>query len=178
MAKRNNSYLAALVAVLAICVSIFTGTMKVSKTYDAKINEQAKVNYRQTYSQEQWDGLKDVRERWDENFKDEASSEGSIFKLITTIDIEKSGLEVDTSKVARAKTKVVNQNGVNVGLSSTCITNSDKSFVIEGSSISVLVKGLTMLEARKDISFSKAEIFNRGGLPMLKMYDFCVLMRV
>ncbi|WP_045394945.1 hypothetical protein [Vibrio rotiferianus] len=178
MTKRNHSYLAFLLSVLAICASIFTGTVQVSKAYDLKINEQAKVNYRQTFSQEKWDGLKAVRDNWNSNFKDETSSEGSLFKLVTTIDIDKSGLEVDTSKVARAKTKIVNQNGVNVGLSSTCITNAEKSFVIEGHSISVLVKGLTMLEARKDISFSKAEIFNRGGLPTLKMYDFCVLMRV
>ncbi|MGR2997581.1 hypothetical protein ABMY12_20800 [Vibrio vulnificus] len=177
MAKRNNNW-AMLIAILVICISIVNGTLDVSKAYDAKINDQAKVNYRQTYSQEQWDGLKEVRENWDTNFKSEASSEGSIFKLITTLDIDKSGLEVDTSKIARAKTQIVNQNGVSIGLSSTCITNSDKSFVIEGRSISALVKGLTILETRKDISFSKAEIFNIGGFPILKMYDFCVLMRV
>ncbi|WP_045391742.1 hypothetical protein [Vibrio rotiferianus] len=178
MAKKNYSYLAWLLFVAVFCSVVFVGTINVSNVFDEKVNEQAKVNYRLTFSEEQWNGLGGVRDNWPLHFKSESESEGSLYKLITTIEIESSGLDVDTSKTPKANTETVIHNGINIGLSKTCITNDGDSFSIEGSSISSLVKSLTILESRKDISFSKAEILNRSGLPVLKMYNFCVLMRV
>lgn len=178
MPKTNYSFILMLICTIVICFKIVSGAITVSKALDIKINEQAKVNYRLTYSEEQWVGLDEVRDGWQTLFKKEDDSEGSLFNLINTLDIEKSGLDVDTSRLAKANTKIVNHNGVDIGLSKTCITNSNGSFDVQGESISGLVKGLSSLESRVDISFTKSEIFNRGGMPVLKMYDFCVLKRV
>ncbi|MBY8168145.1 hypothetical protein KW507_15835 [Vibrio fluvialis] len=178
MAKTNYSTIAIVLFFCVFCIKIVLGTSNVSEAIGDKINEQAKVNYRLTLAQEQWNSLEDMRENWTSYFKSESDSDGSLYKLITSIDIENSGLDVDTSKIAKAKTTLVSQSGINIGLSRTCILNSDGSFDIEGRSISSLVRGMVILESRRDISFSKAELLNRDGIPLLKMYDFCVLLRV
>lgn len=168
---------------IAFVCSLFSAAFFVYKTielnniWDMKINEQRNIIYALTDASKTWDRLSTTRQVWADSFVLADDRDLSLVMLSSLLKVEISGLKPVKSRIQDSVTSPVLFNGVDLGLTRTCVKNTHQSFEVESDDINILIAGLRHLEERREISFSHVEILNKYGSPLARIYDLCVILR-
>ena len=129
---------------------------------------------------ETWATLKPEIEKWNETFLLDAEVR-DLRGVYNAINIEKHNLRSENLMLNDAGREIVNPDGVNIGLSRTCLINSSQGFILQNENVSVYNDKLRELLTRSDIDFGsvsmRIDVDKDFRSPYVKFDNLCVVLR-
>jgi hypothetical protein len=163
------------VVIAIACFISYKGVSALSGTWSEKIRLQEGSNYTAHTSLSIWQFLSEFREQWPSRYKSLSSGTQSRLDLLKQLGLASAGLKPVTSNLADIQSFSVSQDGLDIGLITTCVTNSQNGFVMTAPDIHTAHKGLSRLEARSELLISGVSIINNTNGFEIIVRKLCVV---
>lgn len=148
--------------------------------YNTKANAQMIENNGVVSLRETWTTLQPEVSKWNELFPLDAEIK-DLNGVYKAINIEKHNLRSESLMLNDSGRDIVKHQESVIGLSRTCLTNSNSGFVLKNEFVSQYIKNLKPLLLRKDIEFGsismRIDADKDFRTPYVVFDKLCVVMR-
>jgi hypothetical protein len=119
--------------------------------------------------------------KWAHDYQPVGGGGHQIVDLLKLVDFARYGVETDVDNLMVSKTNPVMVGDTSIGLERVCL----KTTVADGGTLflrapnyQALLTGLKRIsEERPDIEIGSAALFGNGAFPLVKIGEFCILLR-